>query len=347
MKSIYFYNDISLYKYCVINGLNYRDCVKRIKKHHKANPQISLENSIKVVMRNPTTPNDNKSEIFCYGGTTLYQYCLKHNLSYRSKLNGIRKYLRANPNISTDKAISTIMQRENNVDKYFYGNITLYQYCKRKGFEINDAYKRIKRLINQDGKTLEEAINDTVNYYERKRYTQNVTKIFTYLKTTPNIDSETLEKIANYLNVDFNNFLHLTIDKKFGVATAMALIWYFHDNDKDKLLSISHDRIKEILHIIRLLPTLPEKEIKYYDFGYLFGIYKTGLLDTRYLITIREKAFIYQTILNMQGEFNLNLNKDKLEDLYDDVSLHLLELLDKIDSNVIARVILYLTKSLR
>ncbi len=46
-------------------------------------------------------------------------------------------------------------------------------------------------------------------------------------------------------------------------------------------------------------------------------------------------------------DFNMNLNKLEKEEIYDEISIYFLELLDKIDNNIIGKVITYLTKAIK
>ena len=139
----------------------------------------------------------------------------------------------------------------------------------------------------------------------------------------------------------------LVIEKKFDIKTAIALIWFFHDNIPGTPLSISLSKLKEILKYIRTISNSTDLKANNLDFGYLFGIYKTGIYDTRYLILLRQKNFILSVIYKTMLDFNMNLNKLEKEEIYDEISIYFLELLDKIDNNIIGKVITYLTKAIK
>lgn len=340
MQNVLVYEDVSLKSYCKSHDICYSSKLRMIKKLVSQNTSKTISEIIKEVM-------ETSRNIYFYDNMSLKEYCEIHNLNYNTIFKRISRLKSQNPTLSNDEICKIALNQES-WTKYYYGSETLYSFCKRNNFNIDDVTKRIKRLINNNpNMSLESAIKETVKYYEYKRYSQNVTKIFKYLKTVNSSDDKYIKEITDYLNIDFTSFMFLLNKYHFKVITAVALIWYFHDNEFNRKLSISNKRIKEILLYIKNLENNKFQDIESLDLGYLLGIYKTGLFDTRHLIILQEERFIYYTIYKLQNELNMKLDRDTITDVYNEVGIYLLEILEKIDSNIPAKFIYYITKSLK
>lgn len=341
MAATYLYNGFSLRSYCKRNNLCYSSKVRQIKETKEKNPDISDEEIIRRVMEDSV-----KRDKYFYKGMSLRKYCQINKINYDVIAKRISRIKNKNLSISDEELVNLALQQES-WTKYYYNGETLYQFCKCNGFNIDDVTRRFKRLIDREQKTLEQAISDTIKYYQRKEYLKNITKIFLYLKSSQDVEDESLKKIIEYLNINYNNFKHLRYEMRFDNLTSIALIWHFHDNSDNDSLSISKGKLKEILYFVKSLSNVSEKDASNLDFGYLFGVYKTRLYDTRYLLLMRQENFIYYTIYRVKDEFNLNLNREKIMDIYNNVSIYFLELLEKIDNNVVPSVITYMTKAIR
>lgn len=340
MQNIFVYEGVSLKSYCKSHGICYSSKLRMIKKIISQNTGRTITDIINEVMN--TSRN-----IYFYNNMSLKEYCEIHNLNYNTIFKRISRLKQRNPDLCDDEICEMALNQESST-KYYYGLETLYSFCKKNNFNIDDVTKRFKRLINNNpNMSLESALKETVNYYEFKRYSQNVTSIFKYLKTINSIDDKYIKEIIEYLNIDYTSFIFLLNKYRFKIVTAIALIWYFHDNDPNMKLSISNKRIKEILLYIKNLENNIFEDFESLDLGDLFGIYKTGLFDTRHLIILREENFIHYTIYKIQNELNMNLDRNTIMDMYDEVGVYLLEILERIDSNVPAKFISYVTKSLR
>ena len=196
---------------------------------------------------------------------------------------------------------------------------------------------------------LENAIEEAITYYERKKRLNDIDKIFYYLKNIiKNIDEKILKEILFYLKIDFQNFQFL-MDNFSNVLDSIYFIWYFHDSNSGDLISVSEIRIKEILSSIQLLPSLSivEENILKIDLGYLIGTYKANLFDTRYLILLHQEKLHYHILLGLINYYNLNLSEEDKKDIINDANLYLLELIEKNNNNNIAMVISYLNKSIK
>lgn len=228
-----------------------------------------------------------------------------------------------------DKAIASIKRYG---IKYYYSGMPLFKYCEKNGLNIDNVRGRILLFLNDYDITLDEAIEKSVKYYERKKYQLNITKIFNYLNSYLEFDEDILLEIIEYLNIDLENFTFLR--KDFKISVAIAIIWYFHDNEENKKLSISNDKLREILAFVRNIPNINMKEITKINLGYLYGIYKSHLFDTRYLIVLHQEDFNYRTIINLQAAYALNLNRETIEEINSEANVLLLELIDKIDRRI-------------
>jgi len=340
MKEVLMYDSVSLLSYCKSHGVCYHAKLRMIKKLIMQNPDKSVNDIINIAMQN-------SRNLYFYDGVPLRQYCKSLGINYDTIAKRINRLKSKNANLCIDDIIELSLTQEA-WTKYYYGQETLYSYCQRNGFDINDVTRRFKRLRKRyPNLSLEDAINETVEYYENKKFLQNVTRIFNYLRENANFDNNTIEKIVDYLNIDLNCLIFLMNQYKFKVSEAISLIWFFHDNGTEVKMAISAGGLKNILRNIKTLKNIDEVDIKTLDFGLLFGIYKTGLLDTRYLILLREQDFVYYTIYKMKNELNLFLKRSTIEEVYDDVAVYLLELLDRLDNNIPPKIISYITKAVR
>ena len=338
--TMYYYEGIPLYQYCQKNGLNYSVQVNKIKKYRQKHPNLYTEELVQMVMTSLGTRN-----IYYYQGITLYKYCHQHNLNYETIIRRITRNRTSNPNLSTEELIEQALFQAPMV-KYFYDGKSLYQYCQEKGFDINLVSDKIKRMLaNNSCLTLEQAIDDSVKYYITKRYLQNLSKVFNYLRKKETINEETLESIINFLDIDRKNLKEIHQKYKFKISTAVAIIWHFHDSESP--LAISENKIREVLILIRKIENVSDKDAKDMDFADLFKLYKSGLLDTRYFMVLRERDFIYFNIYKTMNDYSLNLSRDILDDIYDETCTFFLEVIERIENNVIGKVITYINKAIK
>ncbi len=338
MENIIMYEGVSLSSYCQKHNICYRSKLRMIKKRMQTDKDSSLNEIISNVMQTSRV-------VYYFDNMKLKDYCELHNINYDTILKRISRLKRQEPNLSNDE-LSALALAQNAWIKYYYGDETLSSYCQKRNFDINNVTDRIRNIMKKNPTlSLEDVINETVQYYEQKRFWENVLKIFAFLKNAP-VDDKNIPRILDYLNISHESFKTLINKHRFNALEAITLIWYFHDSEKQEKLSISNNKLKKILLYIKSLRDNTFGKIEDLDVAYLFGIYKTGLFDTRYLILLREENFIYHTVYKTQNDFSLCLKKSDIDDICDEVKVKLLEILEKISSNIHGNIISYIIKSI-
>src|SRR5699024_2194490 len=157
--------------------------------------------------------------------------------------------------------------------------IPLYQYCSKHNLNIKNVRYRILSILSKEDVPLDEAISRAVKYYEKKKHSNNLRKMFDYLKENECIDIDVLKKIVDYLNISYDNVVKLNkIFKK--LSCAINIILYFHDNKEGELLSATDDVINKVKEAIVSLANIENDKIKDVDLKLLVGIYKSSLFDT-------------------------------------------------------------------
>lgn len=118
----YYYENMSLRKYCMLNGLDYKSILHKLKKIKEdcIDSNIADEELIKLAIN---TENSNNIKYF-YEGTSLIQYCKDNNLNYNSivyKLRNIKKQTEHEKR-NTTELIDFIIANETQ-DNVIYSNI--------------------------------------------------------------------------------------------------------------------------------------------------------------------------------------------------------------------------------
>ena len=341
----HFIDNVPLMEYCDENNIFYSSILSSLSKMRKDDKYKNLSENERLDI----AINNYKRPYLFYKEQTLASYCRENNYSYNSVYNYIVQVVKNNPTISYDEAIeSAFFNIKRYGIKYYYKDVSLIKYCHDHGLREDYVRARILYLLQSKNIVLEEAIEEAINYYEGKKRLDNINKIFGYLKNNQNIEEDTLKKILNYLNIDFENVLFLK-DKLSNISDIIYFIWYFHDNDSKNLLSVSLTKFKEVTSSVLSLSQLSiikENVIKI-DLEYLIGIYKSNLFDSRYLIVLHQEKLHYHILLEIMNYYNLDLSLDDKKDIINDTNLYLLELIEKNNNNNIAMVISYLNKSIR
>lgn len=340
----HFIDGVPLMDYCDNHNIIYTSIISTLSKmrnNDKYN-KLSEQERLNIAIANYKRP------YLFWNGETLASYCRKNDYSYNSVYNYVLKLMKDNPIISYKEAVESAFANIKRYGiKYYYKGLPLIQYCNDHGLREDYVRNKILYLLSSN-MILEDAIEEAVSYYERKKRLNNINKIFDYLKNTENIDEKILKQILIYLKIDYQSVLFL-IDKFSSILDIIYFIWYFHDSNSEDLMNVSEIKVEEIFSSIQLLlsATINEESILKMDLGYLIGMYKTNLFDTRYLILLHQENFHYHILLKLIDYYGLNLSEEDKTDIINDANLYLLELIEKNNNNNIAMVISYLTKSIR
>lgn len=341
----HFMDDVPLIEYCDSHGIVYASILSILSKMRMNDKYKNLSEQERL---NIAIANYKKPYLF-WNEKTLSSYCRENNYSYNSVYNYMIQMMKNNPTITYKEAIECAFANIKRYGiKYYYKERPLIKYCKEHGLREDYVRARILYLLQSKNMILDNAIEEAITYYERKKRLNNINKIFNYLKKTKNIDEKLLKDILLYLKIDYQNILFL-MSKLSNILDAIYFIWYFHDIDSENLISISESRVKEIILSLQALSSISvvEENILKIDLGYLIGLYKANLFDTRYLILLHQENLHYHILLKLMKYYNLNLSEEDKRDIISDVNLYLLELVEKNNNNNIAMVISYLNKSIK
>lgn len=341
----HFVDGIPLYVYCEQNGIVYNSIMKSLSRMRK-NPKYSSlteQERLKIAIENY------QNYVGCYlyyKGITLYAYCKDNNYSYNTVYNYIFALLKEHHDITLEEAMDIAFSNiKRNGIKYYYKEEPLITYCRRAGLNEKYVRERVTDNLNKSDVTMEEAVEESISYYTRKKYYDDLRKIFQYLKETEHISEERLKEILDFLNIDYENVIQL-LECQNNLSTIVNLIWYFHDNEEGEKLSISMNTLKSILEKSKLLEEISDVEVCDIDIIFLIGVYKAGLFDTRYLILMHQEPYHYSRIRSYLFAYGLEENEDFKRELNSALNLQLLELIDRNYNNNLNMVVSYLNKSI-
>ena len=229
--------------------------------------------------------------------------------------------------------------------KYYYKREPLIIYCRRMGLQEAYVRDRVTNNLNQTNVTVEEAVEESIAYYTRKKYYDDLKRAFQYLKENDSIDEKKLKEILDFLNIDYENVIQL-LECQNDLSTIVNLIWYFHDNEEGEKLSISINTLKSVLEETKLLETMEDSKICEIDILFLIGVYKSGLFDTRYLILLHQEGYHYSRIHSYLFAYGLRESENFKRELNSTLNLQLLELIDRNYNNNVKMIVSYLNKSI-
>lgn len=344
-RTYHFVDGISLYAYCEQNGIVYNSIIKSLSKMRKMPEYSSLteEERLKIALENYQT------YVGCYlyyKGITLFSYCKENNYSYNTVYNYIFALMKEHHDITLEEAMESAFASIKRYGiKYYYKGEPLIEYCRKKGLNEKTVRNRVTNSVNKTDTTVEEAISEAISYYERKKYYDDLKKVFQYLKENSFIDEEVLRKILEFLNIDYENVMEL-LGCYNNLSSIVNIIWYFHDNEEDKKLSISRETFQEVVKTAKELKNVSDSKVCEIDIMLLIGIYKAGLFDTRYLILLHQENYHYSRIRAFMLGYGLKDNLDFQKELNDTLNLQLLELLERNYNNNAGMVISYINKSM-
>ena len=334
-----------LYDYCEQKGITYNSIMSSLSRMRK-NPKYNLlseQERLKIALENY------QNYVGCYlyyKGISLFTYCKENDYSYNTIYNYIFALIKENHDITLEEAMEIAFSNiKRNGIKYYYKKEPLISYCRRVGLNEDYVRERATNNLNRANVTMEEAVEESIGYYNRKKYYDDLKSIFQYLKEAEHISEESLKEILNFLNIDYENVIQL-LECQNNLSTIVNLIWYFHDNEEGEKLSISMNTLKSVLEKSKLLEKISDAEVREIDIIFLIGVYKSGLFDTRYLILLHQEKYHYSRIRSYLFAYGLNENEDFKRELNSALNLQLLELVDKNNNNNVKMVVSYLNKSI-
>lgn len=183
----YTYKGMSIKEYCAKNNISsdyLYHCLAYLKT---LNLDLSNEELIKLAIESPDLPK------YIYEGKHLAEYCVNHNLSFKTIYNRICKLRKEHPELSTEELVNLAFKRKlNPLVKYTYQGISLYEYCAQNNINLFTIYSRMRKLKQENTQISDEVlINEalTRNLAEEQIiYFWNDTPLVDYCRTHPEVN---------------------------------------------------------------------------------------------------------------------------------------------------------------
>lgn len=139
-KTKYYYQGISLIKYCQENGLEYQTIIGRIARLIKENPELSQEKALKIAIEEY---NDNRCQYY-YQGKSLKKYCEEQGYSYPA----IARKLIGKTNEEIDELIKNYFLSPKKVTfRYNINGLTLKEYCESNNYHYTTVKSYLRKII--------------------------------------------------------------------------------------------------------------------------------------------------------------------------------------------------------
>lgn len=296
-KTLYYYDGISLKKYCKNNDISYPKILNRIKQITNNHPDYDIDKVISFAL----SSSFNSSKYY-YKGVLLIRYCEDNNLNYDTIRKRIYTLKNRYPNTSLDDVniVKFVIEEYKDFRKYYYNGMTLYRYCIINKISYHTVIDRIYKLLN-DGYSIEECIEKSINDdFSNNKYYYNGIPITEYCRLNDLDYNKMISYLKNLNLVDKKNISDELINR-FTYKCKLRDIKYFFRN-YDNLDNITINKYIDILEIDR-------ESIKYLisnnfnlkqaiNFIWYFGVY-----DEKY--KINNEIFDYYTNFNYQEKFDL------------------------------------------
>lgn len=325
----YFNKDYTLRKHCKNSKINYYSIISRIDKLKADNPKLTNDELVQKALEYEIKSSVN----YYYENTTLKRYCEDKNISYDTIIKKIKKLKSEFPFFKNNELIEMALSYETKRNiKYYYDNVTLATYCKINDLSYESIIQVIKRRLDKNiNLSSQEAIEQVVKQNEKNKYFKNLKNLMENIKNG-NYDKSDIKNICLTLKISYDNLTEL-MNKNYSFAEAIYIIWFFYDVEISKMKAISNDKLKQIYLSIENIETLKTPD--------LFKIYKCNLADTRFMIIKNYESYIQYIILQYFRKVNLKYNKDKFEDVYNELVSMLLHVIESCYSNIDGEIISY------
>ena len=338
-KYKYYYNGISLKKYCSDNDISYQMILRRINKLKIKYNDLSIDEIVIKAIEEPFYRSNTK---YFVEGISLKEYCNKIGFSYSTIMSRIH-YLKSKGITSFDYIYDESLLFDNKKTKLYYNKIPLKEYCETSNLSYINIYHRIYYKVKLQGyknidfvedEILDSYIKDSIESYKKSMYYKKIRMIFEDINKHLN-DELILKKDCKLLSISWDSVMYLK-SLGYSYVDSIKLIWYFSDDEFNKKLDT-----KDLIIIENL-----SNNISDLNSGQLFKLYKCNILDTRLLLSERYKNYIYYIINNYLDKKSLSKNKDILNDIYLELQTHLLYLIERCNSNNDNSIHSYFLKSL-
>ena len=218
----YAYNGLPLSEYCKQNSLNYSAIISLIVKVKKANPKLSNNEIVRLIIE------DDVIKCF-YEGLSFKKYCEQNSLNYGNVISRVYRLKKAQPNLSEVEAIKLAIENNFDTTKYFYKGVTLSEYCEQNSLNYGTIRSRILKLKKKHQElaidelikiALENCNNSSIKYmYEgvtlseyceqhSLNYGTVTSRIYRLKKAQPNLSEVEAIKLAIENNYDATKYFY-------------------------------------------------------------------------------------------------------------------------------------------
>lgn len=342
----YKYGDLSLEDYCILNNIPYNTIINHIYRIKEKFPELSDDDLVELAIK------DKKYQrrcIYYYNGKSLRDYCKGNELIYNTIQGRIYSIRKMYPDIPIDEVVRLAIEDERFQFKikYYYKGVPLRTYFKEdKDIEYENVRSYIiRKRISGSEKSDDEIVDDYIEYIRIKNEIKRINEIFTRISEKKDFFEDEKKEITESLKIKLDNVKSLE-NLGFSFKQSINLIWYFYDEEdenQNKIISIG--RVSEVFDFVDLLKK-QYINIEEIELVYLFGLYKSDIYDSREEILKREKLTI-RKIIDLNSRANgISLSVSDYGEFENDLMCFLIELLEKINSNISPMLQSYFNKSL-
>lgn len=332
----YYYKDLPLVEYCKLNNLVYSKIRTRLYRLITEYPDKSINEIIEMAIN-----FENKNIKYYYNGKTFKQYCEENGIDYAFVLRRIRNLKKTNPNKTFEELFNIALDKNNWDVKYYYNEQTLRKWCVDNNISYGTIYARIFR---KNKKGIEIELDKILQDYNDKNVRMKVIGI---LNNESYISKEELKEACSFINISYKNVNEL-IKKKFSTKDAVNIVYFFGElnDNNEKIVS------KKMLNYIKNFSNLIEQNLldrEWIDDNLLvlYKLYKCNLYDSRIIFVNHFKNYIYGLIHKTFDRFRIIEREEKIRDVYNELNLKLLELLNRCYTLNKLQMIKYIIVSLK
>lgn len=197
----YICGGMPLKEYCSKHSLDYNQILNRIKKITEHGIKLSGKEMLDVVLNDDNYHSFiEPSKKYYYNGMLLSDYCLKNEINYKLIIGRIFSLRREG--IKEEELVNIALNNDlyytqSKKYKYLYGNTTLMNYCKEKGYDYQLILRRYRRLKEKYSDKTDEEIYMIV--FDEKLYFETIDQ-YKYRGMT-------LFKYCNENDLDYSNVI--------------------------------------------------------------------------------------------------------------------------------------------
>lgn len=161
-----YYLGIPLKRYCMENGLSYKNIITYMSKYRKDKRFMDLSDDefVEAVM-NFYQPFEVK---YSYDGVTLKEYCRRNNLSYYSVVSFVKRKISCGSSKSVDELIDEGIKTINRYGIiYYYNGLPLVEYAKDNNLNYSSIRCNIFRKKAKSDKPLQEIVDECCKSYQK------------------------------------------------------------------------------------------------------------------------------------------------------------------------------------